>query len=155
MTARLGRVAAPASPLLNKLTATVRPEFSTVLIRIDADNPVFARGRCQVAGCGRGAWTRMLCNGHFGRWRHSGRPDVAAFAATTSVLQGRSDRVDAFDLRGLPQQLRLEIAYSIQRRHDERTVRLIPIMINRLVALVTAAGATSLLDHTLPRWIAT
>ena len=94
----------------------------------------------------------MLCNGHYGRWRSSGRPDVAAFAATAGPLKSWSDRVDAFDLRGLSQQVRLEIAYSIQCRHDERAVRLIPTMINRLVVLVVAARAASLLDHTLPRW---
>ncbi len=152
MTARPGRLAAPDPLLLDKLVAAVRPEFATALIRIDADHPVFARGRCQVVGCGRGAWTRMLCNGHYGRWRSSGRPDVAAFAVTAGPLKSWSDRVDAFDLRGLSQQVRLEIAYSIQCRHDERAVRLIPTMINRLVVLVVAARAASLLDHTLPRW---
>jgi integrase len=152
VTARPGRLAAPDPLLLDKLVAAVRPEFATALIRIDADHPVFARGRCQVVGCGRGAWTRMLCNGHYGRWRSSGRPDVAAFAATAGPLKSWSDRVDAFDLRGLSQQVRLEIAYSIQCRHDERAVRLIPTMINRLVVLVVAARAASLLDHTLPRW---
>jgi hypothetical protein len=94
----------------------------------------------------------MLCNGHYGRWSRTGRPAAAVFAATTGLLPDRSDRTDAFDLRGLPQQVRLEIAYSIQRRHDERTVRLIPMMINRLVELVTATNVSSLLDHPLPHW---
>lgn len=49
-------------------------------------------------------------------------------------MGGHSERVDAFDLRGLALQLRLELAYSIQARHDERTVRLIPMMINRTMA---------------------
>jgi integrase len=149
----LGPVAATESTLLTKLTMAVRPEFSAGLIRIDPGSPVFARGRCQVLGCERGAWTRMLCNGHYGRWRTSGRSEMAVFAATTGLLTDRSDRIDAFDLRGLTRQVRLEIAYSIQCRHDERTVRLIPMMINRLVALVTATQVNSLLDHDLPRWM--
>jgi integrase len=37
-------------------------------------------------------------------------------------------------------------------RHDERTVRLIPTMINRVVRLLTSTHVTSLLDHDLPRW---
>lgn len=138
--------------LLDKLTAVVRPEFTAELIHIDPGNPVFARGRCQVHGCGRGAWTRMLCSGHYQRWHTGGRPDIELFAATTGPFTSVSERTDAFDLRRLPTQLRLEVAYSIQCRHDERTVRLIPTMINRLVDLVTAARVTSLLDHPLPRW---
>lgn len=140
------------STLLDKLLVMVRSEFAAELIHADPGNPVFARGRCQVTGCERGAWTKMLCNGHYGRWRNNGRPDVAEYAATTGLLKGRSDRTDAFDLRGLPLQVRLEVGYSIQCRHDQRTVRLIPMMINRLVELLTATGVTSLLDHDLPRW---
>ena len=152
MTASLRPAEQPAATLLDKLTAAVRPEFAVELIRIDPGNPVFARGRCQVLGCGRGAWARTLCNGHYGRWRQMGSLDLADFAASTGPVKALSDRTDAFDLRGLPLQLRLEIAYSIQCRHDERTVRLIPIMINRLVDLLSAANATSLLGHSLPRW---
>ena len=142
----------PELTLLDQLTAAVRPEFAVELIRIDPDNPVFARGRCQVIGCGRGAWTQMMCNGHYGRWCRDGRPDLAQFADTTGPIQGMSDRIDAFDLRRLKLQVRLEIAYSIQCRHDERTIRLIPVMINRLVDLVTSAKVGSLLDHPLPQW---
>lgn len=138
--------------LLEKLSIAVRDEFAVELIYADPDNPVFARGRCCVAGCGRGAWTRMLCNGHYGRWHVQGRPELEQFAATTGPIKAASDRIDAFDLRGLPVQLRLEIAYSIQCRHDQRTIRLIPTMINRMVQLVTAAQVSSLLEHPLPRW---
>ncbi len=152
MRARLAPRPVSGSTLLDKLALVVRPEFTAELIHTDPDNPVFARGRCQVSGCERGAWTRMMCNGHYGRWSTSGRPDLARFAATTGPLHGHSDRVDAFDLRGLGLQVRLEVAYSIQCRHDERTVRLIPTMINRLVRLLTASEVTSLLEHDLPGW---
>jgi integrase len=152
VTPLLRPVQAPQESLLGKLQQVVRTEFTLELIRVDPDNPVFTRGRCQVTGCGRGAWSRMLCNGHYGRWRAAGRPGLDTFTATAGPVKDRSDRTDAFDLRGLPLQLRLEIAYSIQCRHDERTVRLIPMMINRLVELVTAAKVASLLDHSVQRW---
>lgn len=148
----LSAITVPELTLLDQLAAAVRPEFSVELIRIDPDNPVFARGRCQVVGCARGAWTQMLCNGHYGRWCRNGRPDLAQFATMTGPIKGLSDRIDAFDLRRLKLEVRLEIAYSIQCRHDERTIRLIPMMINRLVDLVTAAKVSSLLDHSLPQW---
>lgn len=142
----------PGRVLAERLSAVLRPEFTGALIRIDPDNPVFARGRCQVTGCDRGAWTKLLCNTHYGRWSKQGRPDLTHFAATTGPVRCSSDRIDAFDLRRLPPGLRAEVAYSIQCRHDERTIRLIPMMINRLVDLLVAAQVTSLLDHPLPRW---
>ncbi len=138
--------------LLDKLQAAVRPEFAVELIHTDPAHPVFARGQCRVAGCERGAWSKFLCNGHYGRWTREGRPQLATFAMTTGPMAGHSDRIDAFDLRGLPLQLRLEVAYSIQIRHDQRTIRLVPMMINRLVRLVIAAKVGSLLDHGLERW---
>lgn len=142
-----------ARPVLaERLTVALRPEFTGDLIRIDPDNPVFARGRCQVSCCDRGAWTRMLCGTHYGRWSKEGRPDLARFAATTAAVKSASDRIDAFDLRRLTPGLRAEVAYSIQCRHDDRAVRLIPMMINRLVDLLVAAQVTSVLEHPLPRW---
>lgn len=142
----------PGLTLAERLASVLRPEFGGDLIHIDPDNPVFARGRCQVTGCGRGAWTRMLCNTHYGRWSKQGCPDLALFAATTAPVRSSCDRIDAFDLRRLPPGLRAEVAYSIQCRHDERTIRLIPMMINRLVDLLLATQVASVLDHPLPRW---
>jgi len=141
-----------ATPLLVRLRAAVRPEFAVELIHADPDNPVFARGRCQVHDCERGAWTRLLCGAHYEHWRRAGPGDRETFLATAPPIRGTSDRTDSFDLRGLTPQLRLEIAYSIQRRHDDRTVRLLPTMIIRLVGLVAAAQVSSLLDHSLQRW---
>lgn len=144
----------PASSVLDRVREVVRPEFAGQIIPTDPDHPVFARGRCQVPDCGRGAWSRLLCNAHYGRWRLHGRPERETFLATTGPVKDRTDHVDAFDLRGMPEQLRLEIAYSIQCRHDDRTVRLVPVMINRLVALVITAGVTSLLDLSTQGWAA-
>jgi hypothetical protein len=152
MTAELRAARIDRLSLLDRLQAAVRPEFAVELIRTDPANPVFARGQCRVTGCERGAWSKFLCNGHYGRWTREGRPQLAAFAMTTGPMARHSDRIDAFDLRGLPLQLRLEVAYSIQIRHDQRTIRLVPMMINRLVRLVIAAKVGSLLDHGLERW---
>ena len=42
-------------------------------------------GVCQVAGCGRSAWTRVLCYSHKQRWRRTaGRPELAHYCATTA-----------------------------------------------------------------------
>ncbi|GGI02495.1 hypothetical protein [Egicoccus halophilus] len=149
------RPAAP-SPLLGKLLAAVRPEFQLELIRIDPDHPVFARGRCTVVGCERGGWSKQLCDAHYNRWRLAGRPSLAGYCATTGPIRsGKTlNRTDAFDLRALPLQLRLEVAYSIQRRHDERRVRLIPVLVYQLVALLSNGGVESLLDRPIQDWVA-
>ncbi len=143
-------------PLLERLLVAVRAEFREQVIRIDPADPVFARGRCQVEGCARGGWTKQLCMAHYTRWSHHGRPEIETFAAATGPIQQRkgSELVDSFDLRALPVQPRLEIAYSIQCRHDDRTVRLLPTMISALVDLVGAADVSSLLDRSVQDWLA-
>ena len=111
-----------------RLRQTVRPEFAGELIRLDPDNPVFARGRCRVDGCERGAWSRLLCPGHYTRWRLQRQPDMTSFAASTGPLLSKPgwDLADTFDLRSLALPARLEVAYIIQRYHDDRAVRLLP-----------------------------
>lgn len=141
-------------PLLTKLRSAVRPEFRTEIIRIDPDDPVFARDRCEVGDCSRGAWARSLCSSHYNRWRRHGQPDLATFTATAGPLQLKpsSRLAETFDLRALPEQTRLELAYSIQCRHDDRTVRLMPTMISGLVRLLANSDVQSLLDRSLEQW---
>jgi integrase len=144
-------------PLLAKLTVAVRPEFQTELIHIDVDDPVFSRGRCDAGDCPRAILARGLCGAHLQRWNHHGRPDLAAFMATTGPIKDRagSELVDTFDLRRLAgrEQLRLELAYSIQCRHDDRTVRLLPEMIRHCVGLLAESDVRSLLDRPAQWWV--
>jgi hypothetical protein len=63
--------------------------------------------------------------------------------------------VDAFDLSELCARPRLEVAYILQRRHDDRSVRVPPSTIRHLVGLLTHSGATSLLDRPLDAWLDT
>ncbi len=139
-----------------RLRQTVRPEFAGELIRLDPDNPVFARGRCRVDGCERGAWSRLLCPGHYTRWRLQRQPDMTSFAASTGPLLPKPgwDLADTFDLRSLALPARLEVAYIIQRYHDDRAVRLLPGMIRALVGLLAEARVRSLFDRPLDQWLA-
>lgn len=156
MTAAPARLPTDGDQLLHKLRSIVRPSFQGDIVRIDPDDPVFARGRCRVVECERGAWSRLLCPAHYNRWRLHGRPDWDVVIATTGVihLKPASDMTDVFDLRSLTEQTRLEIAYSIQCRHDDRTVRLLPTMISGLVALVVETGVVSLLEFSPDEWTA-
>lgn len=128
-------------PLHDRLDTVVRSEFRGEIIAVDVDNPVFARGRCRVDGCDRGAWSRLMCLAHYTRWRTQDRPDLEQFCATTGPLRVRpgADLVDAFDLRALTDGLGLELGYIIQCYHDDRTVRLLPGMVRDLVQLLLAA----------------
>lgn len=144
----------PGDRLMARLRAEVRPEFTGPLIRVAAENPVFGRGRCQVPDCAHPAWTRLLCHGHYLRWRRDGRPEVAGFAAGTRPLQrsARADRVGTFDLAGLGPQAGLEIGYVLQCRHDDRGVRLLASNVRHLIRLLGADGG-SLLDHRAQYWV--
>jgi integrase len=79
--ARPGQIG-PAG-LLERLMATVRPEFRADVLTFAADDPVFGGGFCRVAGCERSARGWGLCQGHYLRWVKQGRPDLELFAAST------------------------------------------------------------------------
>lgn len=69
--------------LAERLVAAVRAEFRADLLTFPASDPVFGGGACKVAGCSRSARGQGLCPGHHQRWNDAGRPEVAAFAAST------------------------------------------------------------------------
>jgi len=80
-TADAGHFPVPAG-LLEKLMAAVRPEFRAGDLVFDPRDPVFGGPPCAVSGCDRPHRNRGLCISHWHRWRASGRPDLAGFAAT-------------------------------------------------------------------------
>jgi len=61
--------------------------------------------------------------------------------------------IDAFDLSGLAPLPRFEVAYLLQRRHDERGVIVLHSVIRHVVALVVASGVHSLFDRPLDDWV--
>ena len=62
---------------------TVRPEFRGTVLVFDPDDLVFGGGACRIDQCDRPARGRGMCQGHLQRWAKQGRPDLAAFVATT------------------------------------------------------------------------
>lgn len=140
---------------LAALSAAVRPEFADIVIRVDPDDPVFGGGRCGVARCARTSWAMQLCTAHHQRWTKHGKPAVEEFRATTGPITTRagSERVDAFDLSLLATRPRLEVAYIVQCRHDDRAVRVPPSTIRHLVGLLVDSGVASLLDRPVDAWL--
>lgn len=77
--------------LLEKLMATVRPEFRVDILVPDQGDPVLGWKSCGVTGCDRPANDYELCKGHGGRWRkRQDHPDRASFLADPGPpLRGR------------------------------------------------------------------
>lgn len=69
--------------LLERLVGAVRAPFRADVLVFGATDPVFGGAACRVSDCIRTARSRGLCQGHHLRWVSAGRPDLAAFAAST------------------------------------------------------------------------
>jgi len=145
-----------SDPILDLLVSVVRPEFAVECYRPDPDDPVLARARCRVAECDRPSRSFGLCAAHHHRWDWQGRPDLAGFVATAAPVRSNVIPVDeTFDLSALPIRCRLEIAYVLQCRHDERGRGLSPMAVRPVVTMLAETGATSLLEQPLDEWIST
>lgn len=161
-------VPAPPPGLLEKLMAAVRPEFRSDVLVFDPRDPVFGGPPCRVDGCGRTGRLYGLCGSHAQRWRRHGRPDLEEFIATTGpdfgshaarALTGSQQEHgeprtagERFDLRPLRPQLRLEIQYALQRRHEEGRVKTAPHRVRQTTRFLATQDATSLLDRTEDTW---
>ncbi|MFJ5102585.1 tyrosine-type recombinase/integrase [Streptomyces sp. NPDC088554] len=91
--------------------------------------------------------TKLFCTGHDDRWHRHGRPDPDHFIADCELVGTAS-----IDLRDLAPQLRLEIQYSLQCRHDARSRTAAPRLVMSAVRRVKALGVTSLLDPSEQQW---
>ena len=90
-----------------------------------------------------------LCHNHKSRWYAVGRPEIEEF-----VRRCESAGDDRFDFRPLTnsRQLRLELQYALQCRHDERQVNTHSSSVTAVIRAVAASGVTSLLNWPMPRW---
>jgi integrase len=138
------------------LAALLRPEFSLAVVRPDPDDPVLAGRPCAVSPCERPARSQGLCVAHHARWVRQGKPDLPVFIrGATPVRHDHRPRADeVFDLSPLSTRCRLELAYVLQRRHDERGRGLRPAAVRPVVAMVASSDVTSLLDRPVGQWIA-
>jgi hypothetical protein len=112
--------------------------------------PLAATGNCGFPGCGLDAeGSAGLCVHHRERWIRAGRPPLESW-----LLSCETYGTDRFDLRPLPLPMRLEIAYAIQCRVDERRTKTRPHEIRRLLRALPGGGVASLLDRSSESWIA-
>jgi hypothetical protein len=113
-------------------------------------SPLPAGPGCRFPGCGLDAEGEAgLCVQHRNRWIRADRPPVESWLLGCATF-GR----DRFDLRPLPMPMRLEIAYAIQCRVDERRAITRPHSIRRLLRALPGGEAASLLDRSPESWMA-
>ena len=92
-----------------------------------------------------------LCHAHANTWKVNGRPgDRRVRPPASSEVAVTAEEIIRLDLLG--PQLRLEIQYVLQCRHDQRATKTLPAVVMAVVRALAATGAVSLLDRTEDEW---
>ncbi len=141
-------------PLAVRICGLLRPEFNVAVICPDPDDPVLAGRRCAVGGCERPSRLRGMCAAHHARWVGRDRPDLTDFVAAAAPVRAAQPRADeVFDLSHLAKGCRVEIAFVLQCRHDERGRGIRPAAVRPVVAMLVRTGARSVLERSLNGWV--
>ena len=91
------------------------------------------------------------CRSHGATWKRHGRPPAAEFTAQWAEDEPGAGR-ERIRLDSLPAQLKLEVQYALQRRHDDRAGKALPYVVMIMVRFLAYSGASSLLDRTEQEW---
>ncbi|NMM25128.1 MAG: tyrosine-type recombinase/integrase [Phycicoccus sp.] len=106
---------------------------------------------CRISNCELWPQAQLaFCHSHANSWRGAGRGDVEAFARSFSEIALPAD--ESIPLGQLGTQLRLEMQYALQCRHDDRTAKTSPAIVNRVVRFLIATQTSSLLDRPEDTW---
>ncbi|MFD6102900.1 hypothetical protein ACFWFQ_09570, partial [Nocardia salmonicida] len=104
---------------------------------------------CQFPGCAR--WcdgpNRSMCRPHWDSWLRAGRMPMAEWLVHLERM--RNPRVKLHRLSG---QVRLEIGYGLQRRHELGHQHTAPRVVTKAIGWVQTAGVHSLLDWDDDEW---
>ena len=128
-----------------------RPDLHAWLAEPQPFKRPAAGATCRIPHCE--LWpqaTSPFCQTHTNTWKVNGRPDINEFAdcfAAETPLAGEVIRLDR-----LAPQLKLEMQYVLQRRHDDRQGKLTPDVVMRAVRALVDADVGSLLDHDEDAW---
>jgi integrase len=149
---RYGRARAGLCPVHAGAWARAgQPETDAWLAGTPAPRPPTAAAGCLIPSCGLWAHPgRVFCYPHNHRWQRAGRPDIGKFRRRCEdppVLA--SERAD---LHALGPQLRLEMQYALQLRHDEQKIKITPVEVRRVVKFLASCPVTSLLDWPAQEW---
>lgn len=106
---------------------------------------------CQISSCELWPQGQLpFCHSHANTWKISGRVDPQAFARSFVEIALPVD--ESIWLDQLGPLLRLEMQYALQCRHDERTTKTNPAVVNRLVRWLLDTNVTSTLERPEDGW---
>jgi hypothetical protein len=128
----LQRAGRPALERFAASAPTVRTEAST----------------CAVGGCRFAtAAGSPLCDTHLKsfRWLRTRRPGLEPADYLAHLTRARESASPTFDLRGLPELVRLELGYALQARSDARGAAITPLIFGQVVRWLRDRPVDSLL----------
>ncbi|MFI7131586.1 hypothetical protein ACIBQ1_38330 [Nonomuraea sp. NPDC050153] len=157
--ARCGRASRGSRPLCARHTEAWQragsPDLDQWIATARCDPTRRDDRECLVDGC---PWrtdspSMTLCGRHYIRWRNNGHPNLTSTQMRDwfKVLELR--RNPYIRLHDLSQQIRLEIQFGLQRRHDLGTRHTPPSIVSRAVSWIRPAELTSLLDWDEADWL--
>ncbi len=106
---------------------------------------------CQIGHCS--LWPQAkspLCHSHTNTWKANDRNDIDEFVARFESNDTPAN--ETIQLGMLTPQLKLEMQYVLQQRHDDRRGKLTPAVVARVVRLLIDTATTSLLDFDADQW---
>jgi integrase len=106
---------------------------------------------CLIAHCE--LWPRAdhpFCHAHTQTWWANERPEPALFAETFGKERICADEI--IQLGSRAPQMRLEIQYALQRRHDERASKTPPSVVMQLIRFLADTPEASLLEASEEQW---
>ena len=92
-----------------------------------------------------------FCHHHYGRWKVAGRPDLTTWQADLAA-KATARQVPAINLGRLARQLRLEVQYGLQCRHDEANKRTVAGPVTIAIKRLADSGVVSILDFDEDGW---
>jgi integrase len=125
-----------------------RPPADVWASSADAEALCGATHPCPVATCGLDVRPgQPFCAAHLLRWTRNSRPDIDEFLRT--LADGGRSR---YDLRVLPDTLRLEFQYLLQAAHDRNTSRLPIPLVTELLRVLGRSDLESLTEVPRDAW---
>ncbi len=125
--------------------STERARGSTFEAFLDHARPLPTFGDCTAASCYRVAAHDLgLCEVHYRLWIRAGHPQGQALAEWLSRARQPTSRL-VLSLRGLPELVRLEVLYGLQRRLADQ-VRTPPEAVGTFVDELRSVGVASVVD---------
>ena len=106
---------------------------------------------CRITHCQ--LWPQAaspFCHSHHNTWRANGRPNIDEFVANFAAVPVLA--LQRIELGSLAPQLKLEVQYALQCRHDDRRGKIAPPVVNRVVSFLARSGVASLTEYEEPAW---